>query len=61
MEETYSLYYDDLCIAEGYTEKEFQKLLEDLELDYSWDPTGSYTYFLNNHYWCKKELPFETL
>ena len=58
MEETYSLYYDDLCIAEGYTEEEFEKLLEELQLDYGWEPNGEYHYFYNNHYWSTKELPF---
>ena len=58
MEETYSLYYDDRCIAEGYTEEEFTKLLEELQLDYGWEPNGEYHYFYNNHYWAEKELPF---
>ena len=58
MEETYALYYDDHCIAEGYTEEEFNKLLEELQLDYGWEPNGEYHYFYNNHYWAEKELPF---
>lgn len=58
MEETYSLYYDDRCIAEGYTEEEFQKLLEDLQLDYGWEPNGEYIYFYNNHYWYERKLQF---
>ena len=58
MEETYSLYYDDRCIAEGYTEEEFNQLIEELQLDYGWEPNGEYHYFYNNHYWAEKELPF---
>ena len=33
MEYTYSLYYDNRCIAENYTEEEFKQLLEDIELE----------------------------
>lgn len=58
MEETYSLYYDDRCIAENYSEKEFIELLAELQLDYGWEPNGEYIYFYNNHYWCERELPF---
>ena len=58
MEETYSLFYDDHCIAEDYTEEEFLKLVEELQLAYGWEPNGEYVYFFNNHYWYEKELPF---
>ena len=58
MEETYSLYYDDRCIAEGYTEEEFMKFVEELQLDYGWESNGEYLYFYNNHYWYEKGLEF---
>jgi len=58
MEDTYSLFYLDRCIAEGYTEEELKQLLEELEIDYGWEPNGDYYYFYNNHYWCEKELHF---
>lgn len=54
MEDTYSLYYDDLCVADGYTEQEFLQLLSELQLDYGWEPNGEYLYFYNNHFWCEK-------
>lgn len=55
MEEAYSLYYDGVCVAWGYTEEEFQKLLDDLQLELFWDSCGGYGYFLNNHYSYEKE------
>ena len=58
MEERYSLFYDDHCIADSYTEEELIQLLADLELDYGWEPNGEYIYFYNNHYWIERELPF---
>lgn len=58
MNETYSLYYNDRCIADGYTENELIKLFDELELDYGWDPSGEFFYFYNNHYWCEKNLSF---
>ena len=50
MEETYSLYYDSHCIAEGYTEKEFTELLKDFQLDCNWKQEDKYECFLTNHY-----------
>lgn len=58
MEEKYSLYYDERCVAEAYSEEELIQLLADLELDYGWEPNGEYIYFYNNHYWIQKESSF---
>lgn len=58
MEEIYSLYYDDHCVAEGYIEKEFTELLKDFQLDCNWKQEDKYECFLTNHYWYMKELPF---
>ena len=55
MKEVYSLYYDNFCIAWGYTAKEFQKLLDELQLELLWDLEGGYGYFLNNHFSYEKE------
>lgn len=56
MKEVYSLYYDGVCIAWGYTAKEFQDLLDELHLELLWDLCGGYGYFLNNHFSYEKEL-----
>ena len=58
MYEKYSLFYDDHCIAENYTEEELRQFLKELERDYGWESNGEYYYFFNNHYWCEKELSF---
>lgn len=58
MEDLYSLYYDDRCVARDYTEEEFRKLVDDLQLEYGWEPNGEYYYFFNNHYWYSRDLPF---
>ena len=43
---------------EAISESMKEKLLEELQLDYGWEPNGEYHYFYNNHYWAEKELPF---
>lgn len=58
MEEKFSLFYDDHCIAEDYTEEELKAFCKELKLEYNWELNGQYYYFLNNHYWCEKELSF---
>ena len=58
MEEKFSLFYDDHCVAEDCTEEELENICKELELEYGWESNGEYYYFLNNHYWCEKELPF---
>lgn len=58
MNEKFSLFYDDHCIAEDYTEEELKALCKEFELEFDWDLEGRYYRFYNNHYWCEKELSF---
>lgn len=58
MEEKYSLFCDDMPILENATEKEFIEFLDELKMDYGYDPTGEYYYFYNNHYWYEKNFSF---
>ena len=40
MNKLYDLYFENLCIAERYTEKELLDFFQDIELDYGWAPDG---------------------
>ena len=50
MNKLYDLYFENLCIAERYTQEELLELFNDIEIDYGWTPDGENIVIYNKDY-----------
>ena len=46
----YDLYFENLCVAEQYTEEELLDFFEELEIDYGWTSDGEHIVIYDNRY-----------